>query len=295
MEDQYTEKDRKNKILLTIIGCLSAIFVVMLIFFIIEKNENKKHITAIHQEKETLQQELSELSNNYDGLKTSNDTLNQKLSNEQEKVNTLLEKMTKLKNESYAEISAYRKEINTLKTALRSYVVQIDSLNRMNQKLVAENTEVKKQIDWVRERNTTLESESQNMKEVIARARALVAENFIVYPINKKGKEISWKRCFQLKADFVIAKNITATRGERTIYLHIIRPDEKVIAFSEDSFFTYRDASLTYAAKREFEFEGERLEMAIYWPNDGSLIKGKYVAELFCDNELIGTTEFFLK
>ena len=40
--------------------------------------------------------------------------------------------------------------------------------------------------------------------------------------------------------------------------------------------------------------KGKGLEMAIYWPNDGSLVKGKYVAELFSDNELIGSTEFTL-
>ncbi len=133
------------------------------------------------------------------------------------------------------------------------------------------------------------------MKEVIARASALKTENFIVYPVNKKDKEINWKKCFNLKAEFVITKNITAKRGERVIYLRLKRPDDKVIAFSDKSFFKYQNVSLTYSAKREITYEGDRLEMAIYWPNDGSLVSGKYTAELFCDNEVIGTTEFFLK
>ena len=81
---------------------------------------------------------------------------------------------------------------------------------------------------------------------------------------------------------------------DRVIYLRLKRPDDKVIAFSEKSFFKYQNVSLTYSAKREINYEGDRLEMAIYWPNDGSLVKGKYVAELFSDNELIGSTEFTL-
>ena len=83
--------------------------------------------------------------------------------------------------------------------------------------------------------------------------------------------------------------------GKRIIYLRLTRPDDKVIAFSEKSYFKYQNATLTYSAKREFEYEGERLEMSIYWPNDGSLVKGRYTADLFCDNENIGSTEFFLK
>lgn len=295
MEENKLIKDKKDKTLVIIIGCLSAILVVLFIFFMIEKSQNRKHIEAIHEEKELLEVELTELSQNYDNLKTSNDTLNEKMLIEQEKIATLIEEMKKFRDNSYAEINKYKREIGTLKTVLRSYIVQIDSLNQLNQKLVAENTQVKQQMDWVRERNTKLENQQKNMQEVIERASALTTENFVIYPVNKKNKEVNWKKCYQLKAEFVLTKNITATRGERVIYLRITRPDGKAIAFSEKSFFKYQNASLTFSAKREISYEGERLEMAIYWPNDGSLIKGKYTAELFSDNENIGSTEFFLK
>ena len=283
MEGNKLIENKKDKTLVMIIAGLGIVLVVLFIFFMVERSANRKHIAEIHQEKELLEQELTDLSSNYDNLKTSNDTLNEKLSAEQEKIATLLDEMKKFRDNSYAEINRYKKEIGTLKTVLRSYVVQIDSLNQLNQKLTAENTQVKKQISWVRERNNKLEKEQKNMQEVIARAGALTAENFVVVPISKKGKETNWKKCFQLRADFIIPKNITAKRG-------------KVIAFSDKSFFKYQNASLTYSAKREIEYEGERLDpVSIYWPNDGSLIKGKYTAELFCDNENIGSTEFFLK
>lgn len=295
MEENKLIQNKKDKTLMIIIGGLSVVLIVLFIFFMVERSNNKKHIAAIHQEKELLEQELTELSSNYDDLKTTNDTLNEKLVVEQEKIATLLVEMKKFRDNSYAEINRYKREIGTLKTVLRSYVVQIDSLNRLNEKLTAENVQVKQQINWVRERNTKLEKEQKNMQKVIAIAGALKAENFVVVPINKKGKEVNWKKCFQLRADFIIPKNITAKRGTRTVYLRLTRPDGKVIAFSDKSFFKYQNVSLTYSAKREFEYEGERLEMSIYWPNDGSLIKGKYTAELFCDNESIGSTEFFLK
>ena len=295
MEENKVIKDKKDKVLVVIIVCLAVILIALFIFFMIERNENKAHIAAIHQEKELLEQELTELSHNYDDLKTNNDTLNAKLLGEQEKIAQLLDQMKKFRDNSYAEINRYKREIGTLKNVLRSYVVQIDSLNQLNQKLAQENTEVRKQMNWVRERNQKLENQQKDMKEVIARASALRAENFVVYPVNKKDKETNWKKCFNLKAEFAISKNITTERGQRTIYLRLKRPDDKVIAFSDKSFFKYENVSLTYSAKREITYEGERLEMAIYWPNDGSLIKGKYTPELFCDNEIIGTTEFFLK
>ncbi len=265
MEENSIIKDKKDKMLMIVIGCLSVVLILLFIFFLVERSENKKHIAAIHEEKQLLEQELTDLSHNYDDLKTSNDTLNEKLQLEQEKILTLMDQMKKFRDNSYAEINRYKKEIGTLKNVLRSYVVQIDSLNQLNQKLAKENTEVRKQMNWVRERNQKLED-----------------------------KETNWKKCYNLKAEFVITKNVTAKRGDRVIYLRLKRPDDKVIAFSEKSFFKYQNVSLTYSAKREINYEGDRLEMAIYWPNDGSLVKGKYVAELFSDNELIGSTEFTL-
>ena len=99
---------------------------------------------------------------------------------------------------------------------------------------------------------------------------------------------ISWR-------EFTLGRNVTAKRGARTIYLRIIRPDGEVIAASSKSFFKFQNTSLTYSARREIEYEGERLDVAIYWPNDGSLSKGEYTADLFCDNQQIGTTKFILK
>lgn len=145
MEENKLIRDKKDKTMFIIIGCLSVVLILLFIFFMVERSENKRHIEAIHEEKELLEQELTDLSHNYDQLKTSNDTLNNKLSQEQEKIALLLEKMQKFRDNSYAEINRYKKEIGTLKSVLRSYVVQIDSLNQLNQKLVAENSEVKKQ------------------------------------------------------------------------------------------------------------------------------------------------------
>ena len=206
-----------------------------------------------------------------------------------------MDKMKEFRNNSFAEINRYKKEIGTLKTVLRSYVVQIDSLNQLNQKLVAENQEVKKQMSWVRERNKTLEQKTEQMAETLEKASTLTVENFRVYCVNKNDKETNLRRCFQLKADFSLARNITAKRGPRMVYLRITRPDGQVLAASSKSFFKYQNATLTYSARREIEYEGEKLEIAIFWPNDGSLEKGEYIADLFSDNQQIGTTKFILK
>ena len=295
METETKTVNRKERTMSIVAVVLGVVLVVLAVFYLIEHRENKENMKAIMAEKEVLQQELADLSHDYDNLMTDNDTLNVKLAREQEKIAVLMEKMEKFRDNSYAEISRYKKEVGTLKTVLRSYVVQIDSLNQINQQLRAENTEVKKQMNWVRERNKSLEEKTVQMAETLEKASTLTAEGIRVYPVNKKEKETSLKKCYQLKTEFTLGRNITAKRGPRMIYLRMTRPDGQVIAASSKSFFKYQNTSLTYSARREIEYEGEALEVAIYWPNDGSLVKGTYVADLFCDNQQIGTAEFTLK
>ncbi len=93
------------------------------------------------------------------------------------------------------------------------------------------------------------------MEETLEKANTLAVENFHIYPINKRDKETTLKKCFQLKADFTISRNITAKRGPRMIYLRITRPDGEVLAASSKSFFKFQNASLTYSARREITYE----------------------------------------
>jgi len=286
--------DARDKKLIVVIAVLSVILIVVFVFFMVERSKNKKNIAEFNSEKIILEGELGELSSNYDELKTENDTLNAKMMAEKQRVDSLLFEMRKFKTNSYAELNRYKKQIGNLKVVLRDYVIQIDSLNQINQKLIAENSQVKKQMSWVRERNTKLESESKKMKKVLDIASAISVENFRIFCINKKGREVRWKKCYQLKAEFTISANVTAKRGKRMIYLRILQDNDKILAFSKDSYFTYQNKKLLYSAKRLISYEGEKLEMAIFWPNDGSLRSGSYKVQLFSENELIGSGTFEL-
>jgi len=289
-------ENKKDKILVGILGALAVILIALTIIFFIQRSENKRYVTEINNEKNNLQTELQDLSTEYENLQTDNDTLKVKLAGEQEKIGKLIEKMRIFRNNSYAEIARYKKEVGTLKTVLRSYVVQIDSLNKLNEALLAENKQVKKQMSWAKDRADKLEKKTEEMEETISKAATLEAINFVVYPVNRKDRKIrKYKKAEKLKAEFVIRKNITTKRGTRSLYLRIQGPDESVLVSKDQGTFEHKGSTIAYTAKRDIEFEGEGLEIAIYWKNDGSLNKGKYTADLFSEENHIGTTTFYLK
>ncbi len=292
--DLKTEK--KDKIYKIVLITLGTVLLTVSILFLKTYRENRQYISEIKVEKADLENELKSLSQDYDSLQTSNDTLNQLLITEKDKIGELLERMRVFRNNSYFEINKYKKEIGTLKGVLRSYVIQIDSLNSKNKELNAENVRVKKQISWVKERNEKLESKTQNMKELISKASALDATNINCYPINKKGRTIKKiSKTVKLKASFKLRKNITITPGLKTIYIRISRPDEVILSNPENLLFEYENTQIAFSAKRDIEYEGDELEVSIFWDNDGSLIKGEYTLDLFTEGIHIGNSTFRLK
>jgi len=179
---------------------------------------------------------------------------------------------------------------------LRDYIVQIDSLNTRNQLLTAENLKVKKQINWVKERNEKLQESSENMKEVISKASALDLVNLTCEPINKKGRTVKKiSKTVKLKSSFTIQKNITATTGLKEIFVRLTRPDEVVLGNPQNLLFDFENTKLVYSAKRDIDFEGDALEVSIFWDNDGSLISGEYKVDVFAEGNHIGNSNFLLK
>jgi FtsZ-binding cell division protein ZapB len=290
------ENDKKDKIYKGVLIGLGIVLVVIAVMYYSEHRENKRYIGEITAEKLSLQSELELLSADYDSLQTSNDTLNVQLKMEQEKISELLERMRVFRNNSYAEINKYKRELGTLKEVLRDYIVQIDSLNTRNQLLTAENVRVKKQINWVKERNQKLEESTENMKEVISKAAALDVAGLTCYPINKKGKTVKKiSKTVKLKTNFTLRKNITASTGAKEIFVRLTRPDEVVLGNPQNLLFDFENTKLVYSAKREIDYEGDELEVAIFWDNDGSLISGEYKVDVFAEGNHIGNAKFLLK
>lgn len=290
------ENEKKDRIYKGVLIGLGIVLVVILVMYYSEHRENKRYIAEITSEKVSLQDELKMLSADYDSLQTSNDTLNVQLKMEQEKIADLLERMRVFRNNSYAEINKYKRELGTLKEVLRDYIVQIDSLNTRNQLLTEENLRVKKQISWVKERNQKLEESTENMKEVISKAAALDVADLTCLPINKKGKDVKKiSKTVQLKTSFTLLKNITASTGAKEIFVRLTRPDEVVLGNPQNLLFDFENTKMVYSAKREIDYEGEALEVAIFWDNDGSLIEGEYKIDVFTEGNHIGNAKFILK
>lgn len=284
--------------LIAIIGVL-AIVLIIVIGFLLNKNTQ---ITEMQEQytvdKQELEDEYEAISLQYEGFKFSvqNDSLLYKLENEQSKVLRLQEELRMTKATDKAEISRLKDELATLRRVLRSYIQQIDSLNRLNEELRAENRQISQQYQETSRTLNQVSQEREALSEKVTLAAQLVATNITAKAVNDRGRDQTrLSRSAQFVISFIIARNITSEPGERTLFVRILSPDGAVLSKSPSNTFPYENRDIRYSMKRIVEYGGEEIPVTMYWDIEEFLMPGTYKADIFADGHHIGSHSFTMQ
>ena len=254
---------------------------------------NKDMQELAELDKKEMENEYQMFADQYSELKTqiNNDSIIEQLTQEQLKTEKLLEELKNVKASDAREIARLKKELATCRAVIRSYVLEIDSLNRLNQNLTAENTRVKGQYAEATRQIQGLNADKQTLSEKVAIAAQLDATGISMTLKNKRGKATKkLKRCKTIQVSFNIAKNVTAANGTKTIYVRITTPTGK--ALSAGGTFPYENRNLQYSMKKAIEYTGNETPVTTYWNVNEFLGEGTYNVSIFADGNMIGSRIF---
>lgn len=293
--DNYTGTDSGNR--KTPVGMIatSIILGVLLIFLIFmyfdQRHKRFETERALTEEKDSLANELRGMVAAYDTMRTTNDTLNAGLEREKQRIVDLL----KVNASNVQLIKRYRNEITTMRDIMKSYIVQIDSLNSRNKLLSQENVEIRAQVNEMRNINTQLSQARENLTSKVEMASVIMATDLVATLLNKNSKETKRLNYLdKLRVCFMLRANPIAASGTKDVYLRILRPDGLAITNSADNLFEYREDKLVFSAVRQVDYMNEDIDMCIFVDNNGDFVTGNYTAELYMDNNLIGQTSFVI-
>lgn len=294
-----TEQDsKKPKTLIAVIVTL-VIGLAVAIYFIIDRNSdalNNKEENAIL--KQQLEDEYENLDVQYEGFRFTikNDSLLKQLENEQAKVQRLREQLKQTNAEDKVTIKKLNDELASLRKVLRSYIIQIDSLNNLNKRLIKEKDELNSKYQKTARTLDEVSQAKENLSEKVNLAAKLDATGIGVTAVNRKGKvQKKISKAEQLVVNFTITKNITAEPGERIIYIRIMKPDDDVLTKSRTNTFAYENRNINYSMKRVVEYAGEEIGMTLYWDIEEYLMPGTYRVDIFADGNRIGSKSFVLQ
>ena len=250
-----------KKILIPLIALVLVLCggIVWLFFSLQEQKQvNEEMQELVEMDKQEMEDEYAHFALQYDEMKTqiTNDSIVAQLAQEQEKTEQLLEELKRVKATDAREIARLKKELETVRAVLRDYVMQIDSLNRLNENLMAENSRVNAELEQRTAQVAGLSSEKASLSEKVAIASQLDAAGIQLKLLNKRGKDTKkLKDCKQMQVDFSITRNVNAANGHRTIYVRIQNPGGNVLGGGGT--FAYENRQLECSAHKAIEYTGE--------------------------------------
>lgn len=258
-----------------------------------QQRQNKEMQELAELDKQEMENEYRRFADQYSEMKTqiSNDSIVSQLTKEQEKTERLLNELKRVKSDDAREIARLKKELGTVRAVLRSYVLEIDSLNRLNKNLTKENTRIKGEYEAASRQIEGLNTEKASLSEKVAIAAQLDATDINLSFRDKRGKATRrMKKAKTLQVDFCIAKNVTAANGMRTLFVRVTSPTGTVLG--EAGTFRYENRNLQATAKKTVEYGGKQTSVTVYWNIDQAMVPGTYQVSIFADGNMIGSRSF---
>lgn len=293
------QKDNKRTALYAILGALVVGLIILCVIFARQRSQMQEMVEILELEKEELTDEYEDLSIQFDGyqqMDVHNDSLQEQLAIEQQRVRDLLEELRITKATNARRIAELKKELTTVRKVMVEYVRQIDSLNQTNARLTKENQHYRRENQQIVEQNTQLTEENTVLSETVTRASRLEVIDFKTTFLNirdKKTKQFSKIHKFQF--DYTLGKNTTCEPGMKTVYLRLTRPDGEVLTKPNSPTFAFEDGELQSSMAQEIEYSGEELANVMYWTVEEILHAGDYQVDFFAEGQHIGTFSFNIK
>ncbi len=263
-----------------------------------QKEDLESAAELLDFEKKQTEKEFRELALEVEGYNTTNiknDSLVFLLDEQKQKIRQLLDELRTVKSTNAKRISQLKEELSTVRTVLINYIRQVDSLNKVNQGLMTENSQFRQINTELTETKNKLTKDKQFLTEVVNRASQLEAQNITVETLNKRGKKTKrLRKIVTIAVYYDITKNITANAGEKIVYARIVKPNSEVLYKNISNTFKYENQNLQYSIRKAIEYKGEALKEEMFWDVNETLLEGLYQLDLFCDGSLIGSTSFTL-
>lgn len=261
-----------------------------------QKQQNQDMVQLAELDKKEMENEYQQFTTQYSEMKTqiNNDSLIAQLTQEQERTQQLLKELQNTKSTDAREIARLKKELATVRAVLRSYVIEIDSLNRLNQNLTAENTRIRGQYEEANKQIEGLNTEKQSLSEKVAIAAQLDAVGINMTGLNKSNRPTNKvKKTKAIQVSFSLAKNVTAPSGIKTIYVRINTPAGGLLGGAGT--FSYENKTLECTMKRNVEYNGNETPVTLFYNVTQALEGGTYRLSIFADGNMIGSKSIVLE
>ena len=254
-------------------------------------------VNELNVEKEELTSQMIALQNDYASLSSDYDMINSQLDSSREEVSQLIERIKKTEATNRSKMRQYEKELGTLRSIMRNYIVQIDSLNTLNKKLTADAAAARREAAESRKKSEELSKTVESLTGQVAVGSVVKARGLKLDAYNSSDKITDRSsRVTRLIASLSLVENDLATKGPIRVYIRVKDPDGILLTNSTQRTFSVNGGEpMICTASREVDYEGKEVEMGIYVNEIAEYVKGIYTVEAYTEHAKLGEAELLLR
>ena len=259
--------------------------------------EKSSLVNELNAEKEELTSQMIELQNDYASLSSDYDTINSQLDSSREEVSQLIERIKKTEATNRSKIRQYEKELGTLRSIMRNYIVQIDSLNTLNKKLTADAAAARREAAESRRQSEELSKTVESLSGQVAVGSVVKARGLKIEAYNSSDKVTDRSsRVVRMITSLALVENDLAEKGPVRVYIRVKDPDGILLTNDTQRTFSVNGGEpMICSASREVDYQGKEVELGIYLNDIPSYAKGIYTVEAYTDQTKLGEAELMLR
>lgn len=253
-------------------------------------------ISELEDEKRDLTEQMESLQNDYATLSSDYDSINSQLDTSRAEVADLLERIKKTNATNRAKMRQYEKELGTLRSIMRNYIVQIDSLNTLNHKLTAEAAAARREAAASKAESVQLSQQVENLTGQVAAGSVIKARGLHIAAYNSSDKVTDRSsRTVRLLTSLSLVENDLAPKGPVRVFIRVKDPDGIILTNSNRSSFTFNGETMVASASRRVDYEGSEVDLSIYLNDIPEYRKGVYTVEAYTEQAFLGKSELMLR
>ena len=253
-------------------------------------------VKDLTMEKEELTEQMIALQNDYATLSSDYDDINLQLDSSRLEVQMLIEKITQTEATNRSKIRQYEKELGTLRSIMRNYIVQIDSLNTLNKQLTADAAAARREAAESRRKQQELSREVENLSGQVAAGSVIKARGIRIEAYNSSDKVTDRSsRVVRLLTTLSLVENDLAPKGPVRVYIRVKGPDGILLTNDSQRTFEVDGEPMICSASREVDYQGKEVELSIYLNDIIGYVKGIYTVEAYTEQTRLGSAELMLR
>ena len=258
-----------------------------------EKSSLVKDLTL---EKEELTEQMIALQNDYATLSSDYDDINLQLDSSRVEVQMLIEKITQTEATNRSKIRQYERELGTLRSIMKNYITQIDSLNTLNKQLTADAAAARREAAESRRKQQELNKTVEELSGQVAAGAVIKARGIRIEAYNASDKVTDRSsRVVRLLTTLSLVENDLAPKGPVRVYIRVKGPDGILLTNDTQRAFEVNGEPMTCSASREVDYQGKEVEMSIYLNDITGYVKGIYTVEAYTEQTFLGSAELMLR